>query len=73
MCFLPITNHFKILRIKIKSVCVKDFLISTKVKPMRIEHLQDEGIFSSELYFNISNDIETLKWYYSETSTQIQN
>ena len=37
---------------KIKSVFVKDFLISTKVGPKRIEHLQGTGIISSEATFN---------------------
>jgi hypothetical protein len=51
MRFLPIENYSKILRIKIKSVYVKDFLISTKVRPKRVEHLHSEGIISSEPTF----------------------
>ena len=54
--FLPITNYSKILRIKIKSVHVVDFLISTKVRPKRLEHLHSEGIIFSELYFSMQLD-----------------
>ena len=35
-----------------KSIFVKEFLISTKVRPKRIEHLQGKGIISSEATFN---------------------
>ena len=35
-----------------KRIFIKDFLISKKVKPKRIEHLQKKGIISSELYFS---------------------
>ena len=52
MRFLSIKKYSKILRIKIKSVYVKDFLISTKVRLKRVEHLQSEEIFSCELYFS---------------------
>ena len=49
-------KYSKILRIKIKSVYVKDFLISTKVRLKRVEHLHSEEIFSCELYFNFIFD-----------------
>ena len=39
-------KYSKILIIKIKSVYVKDFLISTKVRLKRLEHLQQKEIFS---------------------------
>ena len=51
MRFLSIKKYSKILRIKIKSVYVKDFLISTKVRLKRMEHLHSEEFFSCELYF----------------------
>ena len=51
MCFLSITNYSNILRIKIKSVYVKDFLISTKVRLKRGEHLHGEEPISSEPTF----------------------
>ena len=37
-------NILKFLKLKDKSIFVKDFYISTKVKPKRIEHLQEKGI-----------------------------
>ena len=51
MCFLSIINYSNILRIKIKSVYVKDFLISTKVRLKRGEHLHGEEPISSEPTF----------------------
>ena len=51
MCFLSIINYSNILRIKIKSVYVKDFLISTKVRLKRVEHLHGEEPISSEPTF----------------------
>jgi len=53
MCFLSIINYSNILRIKIKSVYVKDFLISTKVRLKRVEHLHGEEPISSEPTFRI--------------------
>ena len=35
----------KFLDLKVKSVSVKDFLISTKVEPKRVEHLHQKEIF----------------------------
>ena len=53
ICFLPITNYSKILRPKNwKHFCIGFFLISTKFKSKRIEHLQDQGFISSELYYS---------------------
>ena len=52
MCFLSIINYSNILRIKIKSVYVKDFLISTKVRLKRGEHLHGEEPISSEPTFS---------------------
>ena len=52
MCFLSIIDYSNILRIKIKSVYVKDFLISTKVRLKRVEHLHGEEPISSEPTFN---------------------
>ena len=52
MCFLSMINYSNILRIKIKSVYVKDFLISTKVRLKRGEHLHGEEPISSEPTFN---------------------
>ena len=52
MCFLSIINYSNILRIKIKSVYVKDFLISTKVRLKRGEHLHGEEPISSEPSFS---------------------
>ena len=52
MCFLSIKKYSKILRIKIKSVYVKDFLISTKVRLKRGEHLHGEEPISSEPTFS---------------------
>ena len=52
MFFLSIINYSNILRIKIKSIYVKYFLISTKVRLKRGEHLQSEDFFSCELYFS---------------------
>ena len=37
-----------------KSIYVLFFLISRKVRPKRVEHLHDEGIIPSELYFKTS-------------------
>ena len=55
MHFLSMKIYSKILRIKIKSVYVKDFLISTKVRLKKVEHLHSEEIFSCELYFSSSD------------------
>ena len=52
MCFLSIIDYSNILRIKIKSVYVKDFLISTKVRLKRVEHLHGEEPISSEPTFS---------------------
>ena len=52
MCFLSIINYSNILRIIIKSVYVKDFLISTKVRLKKGEHLHGEEPISSEPTFN---------------------
>ena len=52
MCFLSIINYSNILRIKIKRVYVKDFLISTKVRLKRVEHLLGEEPISSEPTFS---------------------
>ena len=41
-------NILKFLKLKDKSIFVKDFYISTKVIPKRIEHLQEKGINWSE-------------------------
>ena len=51
MCFLSIMNYSNILRIKMKSVYVKDFLISTKVRLKRGEHVHGEEPISSEPTF----------------------
>ena len=53
MCFLSIINYSNILRIKIKSVYVKDFLISTKVGLKRGEDLHGEEPISPEPTFRI--------------------
>ena len=45
-------NYSNILRIKIKSVYVKDFLISTNVRLKRGEHLHGEEPISSEPTFS---------------------
>ena len=45
-------NYSNVLRIKIKSVYVKVFLISTKVRLKRVEHLHGEEPISSEPTFN---------------------
>ena len=50
--FFQEKNILKFLKLKDKSIFVKDFFISTKVKPKRIEHLQEKGINWSELYFS---------------------
>ena len=50
--FFQEKNILKFLKLKDKSIFVKDFFISTKVKPKRIEHLQEKGIIWSELYFS---------------------
>ena len=60
MCFLSIKKYSKILRIKIKSVYVTDFLISTKVRLKKVEHLYSKGFFSCELYFSIPSSMELL-------------
>ena len=52
MCFLSIINYSNILRTKIKSVYVKDFLISTKVRLKSVEHLHGEEPISSEPTFS---------------------
>ena len=49
--FFQEKNIQKFLKLKDKSIFVKDFFISTKVNPKRIEHLQEKGIIWSELYF----------------------
>ena len=51
MCFLSIINYSNVLRIKIKSVYVKDFLISTNVRLKRGEQLHGEEPISSEPTF----------------------
>ena len=61
MCFLSIKKYSKILRIKIKSVYVKDFLISTKVRLKRLEHLQHKEIFSWNPHFRFS--VIFRNWY----------
>ena len=62
---------------------VKDFLISTKVRPKRVEHLHGEGIISSELGFSrtlasiqiivcIAHSYFTLaKFTYSEKASKV--
>ena len=50
--FLSIIDYSNIFRIKIKSFYVKDFLISTKVRLKRGEHLHGEEPISSEPTFN---------------------
>jgi hypothetical protein len=52
MHFLPVINYSKNLNIKSKNIYVKDFFISTKVRPMRVEHLHGKGIISSEATFS---------------------
>ena len=44
------------LRLKIKTIFVKDFLIYTKVIPKRMGHLQKEGIILSKLYFRSKSE-----------------
>merc|ERR1712051_894402 len=39
------------LELKVKSVLVKEFLISTKVGLRKLEHLQQKEIFSCDPYF----------------------
>ena len=52
MCFLSIKkNILKFLELDSKSVFLKEFLISTKNGPKRIEHLQAKGSISSEATF----------------------
>ena len=54
----------KFLELKNKSIFVKEFLSSTKVKPKRIEHLQEKGIISSEpafSYYVTSNKIDIIE------------
>ena len=46
-------NILKFLKLKDKNIFVNDFFISTKVKPKRIEHLQEKGIIWSELSFRL--------------------
>ena len=60
MCFLSITNYSNILRIKTKSVYVNDFLISTKVRLKRVEHLHGEEPISSEPIFSNPKARESL-------------
>ena len=57
MRFLSIIKYSNILRIKTKSVYVKDFLISTKVRLKRVEHLHGEEPISSEPTFRIMGNI----------------
>ena len=52
MHFIPRTNYSKILRIKIKSVYVKDFSISTNVRLKMVEHLHGKEPISSEPTFS---------------------
>ncbi len=52
MPFIMIKKYSKILRIKYKSVYVKDFFISKKVRPKKEEHLHGEEIISSEPTFS---------------------
>ena len=52
MCFLSLINYSNVLRIKIKSVYVKNLLISTKVRLKKGEHLRGEEPISSELTFS---------------------
>ena len=52
MWFLSIINYSNILKIKIKIVYVKDFLISTKDRLKRVEHLYGEEPISSEPTFS---------------------
>ena len=42
---------------------MKDFLISTKVRPKKEEHLHDEGVISSESTFNTLYEIIVCDWY----------
>ena len=53
MRFLSMINYSNVLRIKIKSFYVKDFLISTKVRLKRVEHLHGEEPISSEPTFSM--------------------
>ena len=55
MRFLSIRKYSKILRIKIKSVYAKDFLISTKVRLKMVEHLQGEEPILSEPTFRLES------------------
>ena len=55
----PIAGHEPVPRFidpdDSKRIFLKDFLISPKAKHKRMEHLQEEGIISSELYFSDNN------------------
>ena len=53
--FFQEKNILKFLKLKDESIFVKDFFISTKFEPKRIEHLQEKGIIWSELYFRNRN------------------
>ena len=55
-CFL--VRSYLIATVKNKYIFVKEFLISTKFKPKRIEHLQDQEVTLPELYF--SNNLNDL-------------
>ena len=55
ICFLPIKIILKFLQLEFQSVFVKEFFISTKVGPKRIEHLQSKGIILSEATFRTAN------------------
>ena len=55
--------NLKFLELKDESIFVKIFFfISIKVKPKRIEHLQEKEIIWSELYFNSCNQILQLNF-----------
>ena len=53
--FFQEKNILKFLKLKDKSIFVKDFFISTKVNPKRMEHLLRKGIISCELYFSTNS------------------
>ena len=66
LCFLSKINYSNILRIKIKSVYVKDFLISTKVRLKRVDHLHGEEPIFSEPTFSIKSHFVCNTYDYSD-------
>ena len=70
ICFLPKKNILKFLKLKDKSIFVKDFFISTKVRLKKMEHLHQKVTFSWDPYFSmyLVRDINSSIYFHLSTN-----